>query len=363
MNLIFTLLILASAGYCQLQVQAQPSQDVYSSDETILIQLMCTNLSNSDTTLVWPDYLTHGISTLDWHWECHIGGLFYPTAVTISAGSTHVFNAFYSTNQPVLETGFHPFVGYLVPPHLTYSDVVWVGVDDSSNTYPKAGFFPMWTDYRLAHELGVQPAYMFQESLSEEGTQIIHFQLNDGSYFERATTYICSEFHESFFFLSDPEVDYDITILREIEGETESLPFNEWHAAEYFGWMNFLLVYSSEGVEPDTFTLRVQQHGNTNIKEYAFPPSEYRLSTFPNPANPSTTISYELLQVSDVSVSIYDLAGRQVWSRDLHVQSAGSHTLQWDGVNQDGVEVTSGVYIVQLSTPEWSESRKVVVLR
>lgn len=121
-----------------------------------------------------------------------------------------------------------------------------------------------------------------------------------------------------------------------------------------FGW--YITSYAWD------WRVHVSYTVNTDPKEWI--PGTFALaSIFPNPANPSTTITYELPQVSDVSVTIYDLAGRQVWSRDHHVQSTGRHSLQWEGVNQDGAEVTSGVYIVQLSTPEWSESRKVVVLR
>jgi subtilisin family serine protease len=93
-------------------------------------------------------------------------------------------------------------------------------------------------------------------------------------------------------------------------------------------------------------------------------PSGYLLSqNYPNPFNPTTTIGFELPVSSEVTMEIFNLLGQQV--RQLHSGrlSAGSHTMIWDARNESGQEVASGVYLYRLSTPEYTQARKMVLLR
>ena len=73
------------------------------------------------------------------------------------------------------------------------------------------------------------------------------------------------------------------------------------------------------------------------------------LQNYPNPFNPETWIPFELNQDSDVSLTIYDTVGRQIQRMDLGFQPAGAylqrdHAIYWDGRNQSGEMVSSGVY-------------------
>ena len=84
----------------------------------------------------------------------------------------------------------------------------------------------------------------------------------------------------------------------------------------------------------------VQEHVTQSI------PNEYALfGNYPNPFNPSTTISYALPFESEVSITIYDLTGSIIKSFVLNSQSAGFKDLLWDGRNNYGQLVSSGVYI------------------
>lgn len=87
------------------------------------------------------------------------------------------------------------------------------------------------------------------------------------------------------------------------------------------------------------------------------------VKVFPNPANSSTSIDYQVPQLMDISIAVYDLSGREVWSREFLSQPPGQHTLHWDGRNTFGDEVNSGVYILSLTGSGWSRSTKLIVLR
>jgi hypothetical protein len=84
------------------------------------------------------------------------------------------------------------------------------------------------------------------------------------------------------------------------------------------------------------------------------------LGNFPNPFNPSTTISYALPFQSQVELKIYDIMGAEVRSFNLPSQSAGYQSIFWDGRNNHGEAVSSGIYLYRLSLKS-QESNKVFV--
>ena len=83
----------------------------------------------------------------------------------------------------------------------------------------------------------------------------------------------------------------------------------------------------------------------------------------PNPFNPRTQIRYSLPADGRVSLVIYDLAGRQVRTLVDEVQGAGAHAVTWDGLNQRGTRVASGVYFYQLQAGSEMDRKRVVMIK
>ena len=90
---------------------------------------------------------------------------------------------------------------------------------------------------------------------------------------------------------------------------------------------------------------------------------EPQLTISPNPANPSTTLRFQLPHDAPVRIGIYDLAGRVVWKRDLGIVSAGNHSLTWRGADKQGATVSSGVYFVRLRMGERVLRKKLIIAR
>ena len=89
---------------------------------------------------------------------------------------------------------------------------------------------------------------------------------------------------------------------------------------------------------------------------------------FPNPFNPETWIPYQLEQSADVTLQIYDTSGGIVRTIDLGFKSQGfymtrSTAAYWDGRNNMGEQVASGVYFYSLQTPDFSATRKMLILK
>lgn len=92
--------------------------------------------------------------------------------------------------------------------------------------------------------------------------------------------------------------------------------------------------------------------------------NSYRLEqNYPNPFNPVTHISYYLPKTSIVDLSIYNMLGQRIRTLVHQVQNAGSYTVQWDGKNEFGTPVASGVYLYNLTAGKFKQSRKMMLLR
>ncbi|MBI2506227.1 MAG: T9SS type A sorting domain-containing protein [Candidatus Latescibacteria bacterium] len=93
------------------------------------------------------------------------------------------------------------------------------------------------------------------------------------------------------------------------------------------------------------------------------PPGSVLGQNYPNPANPATTITYELAAPARVRLSIVDVLGREVRRLAEGPQPAGQHAATWDGRDQQGHRAGSGTYLYRLETPEGVQTKKLVLVR
>jgi hypothetical protein len=85
---------------------------------------------------------------------------------------------------------------------------------------------------------------------------------------------------------------------------------------------------------------------------------------FPNPFNPSTTVAFDLAKPATVRIGIYDVSGRLVRTLVDRSMEAGSHEVGWNGTNNAGIGVPSGLYFYRMSTSEgFMATRKMILLR
>ena len=87
------------------------------------------------------------------------------------------------------------------------------------------------------------------------------------------------------------------------------------------------------------------------------------LQNSPNPFNPSTTIKFYIPNASDVSIKIYDIMGREVTTLINQQATAGYHNVYWNGKNSRGENVASGVYLYRLTAGNFSETKKMNLLK
>ncbi len=92
-------------------------------------------------------------------------------------------------------------------------------------------------------------------------------------------------------------------------------------------------------------------------------PNSYQLSqNFPNPFNPETMIKYQLPQDGQVLLKIYNLLGQVISTLVNEEQSAGYYTVKWDGKDEHGRRIASGVYVYLLIVNFFASNRKLLVI-
>lgn len=83
----------------------------------------------------------------------------------------------------------------------------------------------------------------------------------------------------------------------------------------------------------------------------------------PNPFNPSTRIDFYLPRASEAGIVVYDIRGNKVRTFDPQYLPAGAHSIVWNGENQSGAGVASGIYIYRLIADGLSKTRKMILLK
>jgi len=84
---------------------------------------------------------------------------------------------------------------------------------------------------------------------------------------------------------------------------------------------------------------------------------------YPNPFNPTTTLRFDLPEVSDITLTIYNMLGQRVKTFNMNDTPAGFHSIKWNAINDYGDPVGAGVYLYQLRANQYLETRKMVLLK
>ena len=127
------------------------------------------------------------------------------------------------------------------------------------------------------------------------------------------------------------------------------------------------------GVHPLRYTVTAEDVKQSLIQlpaliAYEIPAETELLSNYPNPFNPETWIPYRLAEDAFVTLTIYDQAGQVVRTLEVGHQIAAvyegrSKAVYWDGRNEVGESVASGVYFYHLSAGDYSATRKMLILK
>lgn len=102
----------------------------------------------------------------------------------------------------------------------------------------------------------------------------------------------------------------------------------------------------------------------SGISEESFSLSDFHLSqNYPNPFNSSTTIAFQLPHAGSVNLTVYNILGQAVRTLVDEPMKAGSYRIQWDGLNEAANQIVSGVYFFRFVAADFSQTRKMLLLK
>jgi hypothetical protein len=128
----------------------------------------------------------------------------------------------------------------------------------------------------------------------------------------------------------------------------------------YYYWLQ---VSDMDGSESFYGPLALEYEGGTNPGTPTIPQITELKSIYPNPFNPSTTISYGLAEAADVKVKIFNSRGQLVRNYNEGQKNAGSYTLIWNGTDNNGQNQATGVYFVRLQAGKKVFNSKAVLMK
>ena len=126
-------------------------------------------------------------------------------------------------------------------------------------------------------------------------------------------------------------------------------------------------VFTSGGIQSESFESNIDSGrllNPTGINDPVLVPTEFFLSqNYPNPFNPTTTISYGLPEASHVRIEIYNIMGQKVSNLVDQQQTAGYKQVIWDGKDNSGRSVSSGLYFYRIETKGFDKTKKMLLLK
>ena len=131
-------------------------------------------------------------------------------------------------------------------------------------------------------------------------------------------------------------------------------------SGRYYYWLK-IIEFGGDNYYHGPITIDIEDNFENPVIDI---PQQTRLhNAYPNPFNPSTTISYTLKEAGDVKIEVFDIKGRKIWDKSVTHDLPGLHSIVWNGLHNRGKEVSSGLYYCRLSYGNYRETNKMVLMK
>ncbi|MEE8417499.1 MAG: C25 family cysteine peptidase, partial [candidate division Zixibacteria bacterium] len=133
-------------------------------------------------------------------------------------------------------------------------------------------------------------------------------------------------------------------------------------------WYYITAVYSGDYGEAESFASNydsgtMEDLTGTDDERFIVPENFFISQNYPNPFNPVTTISYGLPGGADVRIEIYNILGQNVRTLVDERQAAGYRSIIWDGNDDSGNQVSTGVYFYRIEADDYHASKKMLLIK
>ena len=133
------------------------------------------------------------------------------------------------------------------------------------------------------------------------------------------------------------------------------------------GWVGMAFVTASVcdayHCDSETFTVWVSEPP-LGVDDIVLLPEVFALrQNYPNPFNPVTTIAYDIPEIANVRIDMYNILGQKVRTLVNGTHQPGMYHVRWNGTNDFGNPVSSGMYFYRISSEEFISVKKLVLMK
>jgi hypothetical protein len=359
---------ISALGQVQFTVATDTSD--YEPGAHIGITGTVTNISGETVTMNWPTGCQFNYYIDSWpsYTSPNYGCTLAFTWVTLEPAMSHNWEYSHGPEDTSLAPGTHAVIGFLNDEEFRLTPPVFINIGETEGPYYKTGYAPP-ADSMLLVNGGCTPVVLIPviEQISDD-LDLVHIYTGDNSWYiyKPVDSLAISPYpwgaSEFYFYIRD-SLDYSYELFLLNEWENARLNFDEENFLWVDGDCTYRLILFHENVAVDSVDYAFKARMTASIDPDNLKPTILNVEAFPSPFNPETTISFDLLEHTDVDINIFDLWGRQVWSTRLNPQPTGRYELKWNGRDNRGGGLASGIYIIQVNAGPVSESTKVVLLR
>jgi len=181
----------------------------------------------------------------------------------------------------------------------------------------------------------------------------------------RDTTFAVNVRSVYYFTVTDPDGDKLYVIM-------DKGPFGILYDNKKLTWkppvlgeFEVSLIASDDrgGLDTCSFIITVIE-APVSVEESEKSPEEFVLKqNYPNPFNPHTVIEYEIPKITNVTLQIYNPLGREIITLIDEVQYPGSYSVIWDGMDDLGNKVNSGIYLYKIKAGRYISTKKMILIK
>lgn len=125
-----------------------------------------------------------------------------------------------------------------------------------------------------------------------------------------------------------------------------------------------LLIAATFTLISEAASAQLTSSNTTDTSTPANAPATFVLAqNYPNPFNPSTTIRYSVPKTSPVVLTIYDILGHEIRTLVNTVKTAGTYSIVWNGDDNRGVPVSSGLYFYRIRAGQYSDMKRMALIK
>jgi M6 family metalloprotease-like protein len=115
------------------------------------------------------------------------------------------------------------------------------------------------------------------------------------------------------------------------------------------------------GTSEPTESIDVDYTDNTDVNQINLQTA--LINNYPNPFNPSTSIAYEMNKKENVCIEIFNIKGQKITTLVNEVKEPGKYSANWNGNDDNGTQVASGIYLYKMTTSDYNNTKKMIMLK